>query len=46
MGKSGQIHADFVVLGTDRGYIYFVDVKDRHHFYSRVNFHSDEVCSI
>ena len=41
IGKAIDVGEDYVVLGTDRGFVYFINVKDRLHFYTRVNFHSD-----
>lgn len=37
---------DFVIIGTDRGYIYFINLKVRTHYHARVNFHSDWVTII
>ena len=45
-GKTNQQKRDYVILGTDRGYIYIVDIKNREHYYTRLNYHSNNVTSV
>lgn len=44
--KSIEEKLDFVILGNDRGQIYFINIKDRTHYHCRVYFHSDTVASV
>jgi hypothetical protein len=37
---------DFIILGNDRGYIFFIDIKKRTHYHTRVYFHSDPIASV
>ena len=45
-GKTTTEKKDFVILGTDKGYTYFVDLKNRHRFYTRLHYHSTPITSI
>lgn len=45
-GKAVKEKKDFVILGTDKGYIYFIDLKDKLKFYTRLHQHSNSIIKI
>lgn len=44
--KQPSCQSDFVILGTERGDIFFVDIKVKTQYYTRANFYSNFVLSI
>ena len=45
-GRAIKSKQDYAILGTDRGYIYFIDIKDKESYYTRVHYHSSPVLSV
>ena len=45
-GRTVLKERDFAVLGSEKGYVYFIDMNDRDKLYTRLHIHSEKILSI
>jgi hypothetical protein len=45
-GRTVLKERDFAVLGSEKGYVYFIDMNDRYKLYTRLHIHSEKILSI